>query len=300
MKNKILVIDGNNQLYRAHFSHSNMAYKGQSVSCIYGMPSIIASILKKIRPTEVYLTWDGKKHPRRLELLPGYKSKRKKIDPTFESIFRQKEVVIKMMRRLGITQVHDIGMEADDYIYSIVRANQKKSNTEIIIASGDKDFHQLIRKNVSVWDDRKNLMITRKNCLKEFGYTPKQCVDYLCLIGDKSDEIPGFKGVGPKTALKILKDYESIPAYVASLMKKDQKGTNTSLAFTYLRNKELIDLRYFHKKNIKGKIAINYLHGAQPKYNEAKFKEICQKYSLLLFQKSGFLKPFKDLNSCQK
>lgn len=293
MKNKILIIDGNNQLYRAHFSHSNMAYKGQSVSCIYGVPSIIGSIIKKLKPTKVFMTWDGKKSLRRLELLPTYKSKRKKIDPTFESIFKQKEVVIKMINRLGIAQVHDITMEADDYIYSIVRANQKKPNTEIVIASGDKDFHQLIRKNVTVWDDRKNLMITRKNCKSEFGYTPSQCVDYLCLLGDKSDEIPGYPGCGEKTAISLLESHGSIENY---LKNPDIKRILPNiLKESYEVSRELIDLKYFYEKNIKGKVKINYLYGVNPKYKESKFKFICKKYSLIMFQKSGFLKPFKDL-----
>ena len=294
MKNKILIIDGNNQLYRAHFSHSNMAYKGQSVSCIYGVPSIIGSIIKKLKPTKVFMTWDGKKSLRRLELLPTYKSKRKKIDPTFESIFKQKEVVIKMINRLGIAQVHDITMEADDYIYSLVRAYKNKPNTEIVIASGDKDFHQLIRKNVTVWDDRKNLMITRKNCKSEFGYTPSQCVDYLCLFGDKSDEIPGYPGCGEVTALKLLKEYGSIENYI-KVKGKIKSIDPVKLEAINPRFKELIDLKYFYEKNIKGKVQINYLHGPQPKYREEKFKIICRKYSLIMFQKSGFLKPFKDL-----
>lgn len=295
MKNKILIIDGNNQLYRAHFSHSNMAYKGQSVSCIYGVPSIIGSIIKKLKPTKVFMTWDGKKSLRRLELLPTYKSKRKKIDPTFESIFKQKEVVIKMLNRLGIAQVHDITMEADDYIYSLVRAYKNKPNTEIVIASGDKDFHQLIRKNVTVWDDRKNLMITRKNCYTEFGYTPSQCVDYLCLLGDKSDEVPGYPGFGPTTTESFLSQFESISTFLAGGASTFKKVDPVKLRAVYLKNRELIDLKYFYEKNIKGKVQINYLHGPQPKYREEKFKIICRKYSLIMFQKSGFLKPFKDL-----
>lgn len=291
--NIIVIIDGNNTLYRAHFSHLGLDYKGKLVSAIYGMPQIVASIIKRLKPNDLYLCWDGKKSKRRLEICPDYKGKRKKFGFDYEQIIKQRLTCMRIFRCLGVKQVYSQNMEADDYIYMLVRKFKKDPNNLIYIVSSDKDFHQLLCSNVKIWNDKEKRLITKNNLIKYFPYTPKQCVDYLSLVGDSSDNIKGYRGMGEKRTPTFLNDFASIENFLNS--KKEYKGVNKEkLQQLYLINKELIDLKYFYEKNIKGKIKIEYyknLESPKPKINT--LRKICAKYNIKTFLKSNFINSYK-------
>lgn len=293
MKNKIVIVDGNNQLYRAHFSHLNLDYKGKLVSAIYGMPQIISSVIKRLKPHYFFICWDGKKHPRRLELCPEYKAKRKNFGVDWEQIIRQKPICMRLFKLLGISQVWSMGMEADDYIYALVRKYKRDPDNEIVIVSTDKDFHQLLCRNVKIWDDKKKVLLTRNNLIKYYPYTPKQCVDYLILNGDDSDNIKGYKGMGEKRIPAFLELFSSIEYFLKS--KKEHKGIDKKkLAELYLINNELINLKLFYEKNIKGKVEIEYYKNLRnPKPNKLKFRRLCAKYGIKTFLKTDFINTFK-------
>jgi len=117
MSNKILVIDGNNNLYRAFFKLQKLTSEGKSVSAIYGVTEIVAGLIKKFYPKEVYVVWDGKKRQERIDLLPEYKKREKKPDTDYDDMFRQRNVIQQMLMFLGVNQVYSKDMEADDLTF---------------------------------------------------------------------------------------------------------------------------------------------------------------------------------------
>lgn len=291
--NRIVIIDGNNCMYRAHYSHLNLEHNEILVSAIYGMPSIISSVIKRLKPNQFFICWDGKKHKRRLELCPEYKGKRKKFGFDYEQIISQKPICMRLFKLLGLQQIHNIDMEADDYIYALVRKYKKNPNNEIFIVSTDKDFHQLLCKNVKIWDDKSKILLTKNNLIKYFPYTSKQCVDYLILCGDTSDNIKGYPGVGEKTIPKFLEEHSSIESFINS-DKTFKRIDKKKLAKVWAINNELINLKYFYKKNIKGKIEITYYNDIKfPKLHKINFRKLCIKYGIKSFLKTKFIESFK-------
>lgn len=289
-KNKILILDGNNILHRAYHQYKSMrAEDGKITSMVFGFPYIVHALINLHRPSRVYVVFDGGRDARRLEILPTYKQRVKKEDFDYENFIEQKNVVMGMLTHLGIDYFHQKDKEADDYIYLLARKYGRKN--QVVIVSTDKDFIQLINKNISIWNPFKNERITHINCEKVMGYTPEQCVDYLTLLGDKSDCIPGYKGVGEKTAKKFLDQVGSIENF----LKDDKLQSNIKkelLQELYLVNKELIDIRYFVKKN---NIKLADAKRIPGKFNMKEFKLLCADYNITKLQQAEVLMRFKQL-----
>ena len=198
---------------------------------------------------------------------------------------------MKILRILRIKYLYDkkniTGFEGDDllaYLYF------KKINSEclVTIVSSDKDFNQLLTTDrVKIFNPRKEEYVRQTNCESLFGYTPYETVDYLSLVGDSSDDIPGFPGIGPVKARKFLDKWHSIPKYL-------ELNADGKMKEVYERNKQLIDLKWFvdnHKLNLKD-VLREYTNS---KINYSKFKEICIEYSFNSFMTDIFIKPFKNL-----
>ncbi len=249
-------------------------------------------MIKTQRPDEVIVCWDGKKNERRLKICPTYKQKRLKLGKDYEEPREQRPKVMSLLFHLGIPQVWDMSMEADDYIYWLVKKYKANPDNQIVIASTDKDFHQLLCRNVTIWDDKVKRKLTRHNLTEHYPYTPKQCVDYLSLFGDKSDEIAGYRGIGEVKAKDFVSKH-SIKEFLES--DATYKGIDKiKLKKLYKVNREMIDLKYFHNKNLLGKIKIKYLlDKKKPKLNVEKFRAECDKNNLIIFKKSTFIKTFQ-------
>ena len=289
-KNKILIIDGNNICHRAYHQYKSMRNEeGKITSMIFGFPYILHALINLHRPTRVYVVFDGGRDARRLEILPDYKKRDKKEDFDYENFIQQKNVVLEMLTHLGVDYYHQKDKEADDFIYLLARKYGRKS--QVLIVSTDKDFNQLINKNISIWNPFKQERITHLNCKKLTGYEPYQCVDYLTLLGDKSDNIPGYRGVGEKTAVKFLEQVDSIENFLNDKnltfnIKRD------ILAEVYKVNKELIDIRYFVKKNNLKLSDAKFIKG---KFNIKEFKLLCADHSITKLQQPEVIMRFKQL-----
>ena len=289
-KNKILIIDGQNVLHRAYHQYKSMRDEsGRITSMIFGFPYILHSLINLHRPNRVYVTFDGGRHERRLEILPGYKNRVKRDDFDYENFIAQKEAVMKMTTALGIDIYQKKNYEADDFIYLLARKHSRKS--QVVIVSTDKDFVQLINPKISIWNPFKNERITHLNCEKIMGYTPEQCVDFLSLTGDKSDCIPGYPRVGEKTAIKFLNDVGTIENFLNNDFKS--KINKKELRELYKVNKELIDIKYFVKKN---KVKLEHADFIPGKFNSKEVKLICADHSITKIQKPEVLAKFKQLS----
>lgn len=290
-KEKVVLIDGRNLLYRSLFSHKGLAYKGQATSAIYGYPSILKSIIFKLKPKKVFVVWDGLKSKHRLELLPDYKKRDKvRLGFDYEDLKRQEKIIQKMLRYLGISQVYHADCEADDLIYGLVE--RYKGSRKVYIVSSDKDFNQCIEKGVVVWNDKDNQLVNQKNCKKLKGYNPEQTVDYLSLLGDSSDNIPGYRGIGEAKSLAFLEEFGSIKEFLKNPDAKFKGIDKQKLKELYKVNSMMIDLKVHWDKHLSD-IDLKECF-IKPAYNLKKFKELCEIYSINSLKKNIFVDEFKS------
>lgn len=292
----LVIIDGNNQLHRAYHKQKGLrSPDGRESGAIYGFSTILASYMKKYRPTACICIFDGGRSKHRLNILPDYKGGRvQNLDFDKESFYEQRDDILELLKALNIYTIHKRGEEADDYMYLISKKYNKQFEN-IIIISNDKDFHQLISNRVSIFSPKDNRLLTKFNYESTKGYKPRQVVDYLILDGDKSDNIPGYKGFGEKTIMKFLDKHKSIKDYLSSdeQFGKLDKDVLTEL---YWRNKALIDIRFFIKK-----FGIELEDGdiIEPKgyIDYATISELSDKYGIKTFFKSEFVNAFKKIQS---
>lgn len=291
---KILIIDGKNQLHRAFHAYRNLQNNGKPASIVYGLPSLITALIRQFTPDKVYVCWDGSRSKHRMKLLPTYKAGRKKFTDEERAAFnKQTEDVMRLLHYLGLKQVIHPEMEADDYIYLLARKFKKDKSNTITIISNDKDFHQLIGPRVRVYNTHKRLLLHRDNLKVNYGYEPLNCVDYLCLTGDDSDNIPGLRGVGEARAKGFIERFSSISNYLEE-HEEDKAFKKEVLAPLYAINKQMIDLRYFYETFLKGNIKITYYrNNKNPKLNQEKLFKICKSYSIKMFKEPNFLKTYK-------
>lgn len=292
---RILIIDGNNCMYRAYHTYSRLQNNGKPVSIIYGMPILVNSLINQFKPDKVYICWDGGKSPIRLSINPQYKAfRKKKTEEEAKAFYHQRDEVMKLFYALGIRQYIHPKVEADDFIYMLTRKLSKDKDNKITIISTDKDFHQLITSNIKIYNTANKNLIHKKNLKHLYGYSPKECVDYLSLIGDDSDNISGYKGIGESKAKGLISEFSSIENFLNS-DKDFAKIDKKILAEIYLRNKELIDLKYFYKKHLKGKQKLTPYNGnKKPKFNEDGLIRICNMYSIKSLKEKNFINNYKN------
>lgn len=291
MSKKAMIIDGNHLMHRAY--NKFKAFKGANgpTSIIYGFTHILQSLVRTHKPDFLVVVFDGGKDPKRIELLPNYKDRVKKEDFDYEDFIRQRDELKKFLTALRIPVIHMAKREADDIIWLICR-RLKRYGYFVEIVSSDKDFNQLIDKKVRIWNPYKNAHIHHKNILKVVGYEPNRCVDYLLLAGDTSDNIPGLKGIGDKRAKTFIEKWESIPKYLESGI--EEKGFPKDEVQIIWDRREIIDIKYFCKKNKLSLAGVEYLK--LPKTIQVnKLKELCFKHSITTFFKKEFYKTFENL-----
>ncbi len=207
---KLLLIDGNSVLFRAFYatSYGNImkTSKGVYTNAVYAFANMLNKAIKTIKPDYCAVAFDKGKHTFRHDIAPDYKAGRKE---TPEELIMQFPLVRDMLKAYNIPYLEYDTIEADDIIGSLA----KKYDMETCILSSDRDMLQLIDDTTSVYVMRKGMSDIAKmdeTALKdEYGLKPYQIIDYKGLAGDKSDNIKGVEGVGDKTAVKLLNDYDT-------------------------------------------------------------------------------------------
>jgi len=301
--NRIVIFDGNHLAYRAYYKFGNLkTIDGERTGVIYGMPYVAESLIRKLGPDKVAVVFDGGRHKSRIKILPEYKRRDPKLGFDRDDFYRQKDIGLEIFKALGLRVAWKKGFEADDIIAQITRRYYSKG-WEVVIVSADKDFHQLLRPfnenedgggPVMMYNVSKGKMIDEYTLRLIYKYKPNQCVDFLCLTGDKSDNISGYPGIGEKRALKFLDEFGSIKNFLKDDGLIFGKMDKQKLKKVYRRNRKLIDLKYFYR-NYLIKESIHWVNLGL--FDEVNLREICNKYEINTFLKSQFINTFKNLQS---
>ncbi|MDX2165351.1 MAG: DNA polymerase I [Gammaproteobacteria bacterium] len=200
----LILIDGSSYLYRAfHALPPLVNSQGQHTGAIYGVINMIKKLHAEHQPDEMAVIFDTKEKTFRDDLYEKYKANREAMPDELQS---QIEPLYELIRAMGIPLLFVHGVEADDVIGTLA----KHSKHPVIISTGDKDMAQLVNKNISLVNTMNNNILDENGVFEKFGVHPDQIIDYLTLIGDTSDNVPGVPGVGPKTAAKWLSQYKTL------------------------------------------------------------------------------------------
>lgn len=204
---KLYLIDASNMFFRAFYAIRQLNNsKGLPTNALYGYLSMTIKLLKEKKPDYMAYCFDSKEPSFRAEMYKEYKANRTEMP---EELAQQMPYFEKLTKLLGISTYKAPGIEADDIIGTLAVLAQK-NDVQVVIVSGDKDFAQLVNPHISMYDTMKETLYDVPGVREKWGVRPDQIIDYLALIGDASDNIPGITGVGPKTALKLLDQFESL------------------------------------------------------------------------------------------
>ena len=219
-KEKLFIIDGMAQIYRAHFamiSNPLTTKDGRHTSVIYGFLNMLFKIIRDESPDYLVIAMDSKEKTFRHEMYDEYKANRPKMP---DEIAYQIPILKEIVGYLGIELIERPGYEADDIMGSLSKVAES-NNVESYIVSGDKDMLQMVNDNIIVYAPGNRFKPTTKFKKEEvknkMGVYPDRIIDLLSLIGDSSDNIPGVRGVGPKTAVKLIEQFDSLDKLIDNI-----------------------------------------------------------------------------------
>jgi DNA-directed DNA polymerase len=231
MADKFLVIDGSSLIHRAFFALPPLMNKqGMHTGAVYGLCNMLLKLLGEVNPRYMAVAFDKSRKTFRTEMYAAYKGQRK---PTPSELSEQFPLAMKVLSTMGIATLELDNYEADDIIGTF--AVHAPQDVEVIIVTGDRDELQLIDKRTKVYYTKRGISDIHIFDEAEFaanyeGLVPKQLIELKGLMGDTSDNIPGVPGVGPKTAMKLIKEYTDVETVLANIDKVSGKSLKTKLS----------------------------------------------------------------------
>ncbi len=212
LQKHLVLVDGSSYLYRAfHAMPSLSNSKGMPTGAAYGIMNMLRRLLADYDPSHLAVVFDAKGKTFRDDLYSEYKANR---PPMPDEMRQQLDAIRSLVRALGMPLLEVPGVEADDVIGTLAKQG-KDSGFDVTISTGDKDMAQLVNRSVTMINTMDNSRLDPKGVEGKFGVSPEQMVDYLTLVGDAVDNVPGVPKVGSKTAVKWLKEYGSLDAVIA-------------------------------------------------------------------------------------
>ncbi len=212
----LILIDGSSYFFRAFHALPPLTNsKGQPTGAIYGVANMIKKLIKDYQPQELAVVFDAKGKTFRDEWYPEYKAHRAPMPPELSSQFHP---LIQVIEAMGLPLLIIDGVEADDVIGTLAR-QATEQQIPVIISTGDKDMAQLVNEHITLINTMSNYVMDTNGVMEKFGISPEQIIDYLTLVGDSVDNIPGVSKCGPKTAVKWLTEYQTVDNLVANADK---------------------------------------------------------------------------------
>ena len=219
-KKRIALIDSYSFVFRAYFSMPAFTRKdGTPVGAVYGFTKMMMRLLASLDFTHIVAIFDSGSKTFRNEIYSEYKMHRPECP---EDLKPQFPIIRQVAESLNLATLEKKNYEADDLIATIAK-QVDPDEYEVLIISPDKDLMQLVSDHIKIYDAGKDKMIDRAAVKEKFGVKPEQVVDILALMGDAADNIPGVKGVGPKTASELISEFGSLENLYQNLDKIKQK-----------------------------------------------------------------------------
>ncbi|QQG44898.1 MAG: DNA polymerase I [Candidatus Sungiibacteriota bacterium] len=287
---KLVLVDAHAVIHRAYHALPPLTTSsGEPTNAVYGFTTIFLRILRELKPDYIAAAFDLPGPTFRHIAYERYKAQRPETPAELSSQFAK---VREVLEAFGVPVFEKEGYEADDVIGTIARKFEKDRKVEIIIVTGDMDTLQLVRTRVRVYAMKKGITETvtydEKAVEERYGFKPEQVVDFKGLKGDPSDNIPGVKGIGEKTATELIKEFGSIDG-VYKALKKGTKKISPAIAEKLRQGKE--DARFsLDLATINTKVPVKFGLEAM-KYREKKDGKVSA-----VFQKLGFYSLLKRLN----
>ena len=233
---KIVLVDGSSYLFRAFHALPNLTNNhGEPTGAILGVINMLKKLPTAYDTDYVAVIFDPKGKSFRNDIYPEYKANRKAMD---ENLRVQIAPLHDIIKKMGFPLIIKDGVEADDVIGTLSE-KLKNQGHQVIISTGDKDMAQLVDESVLLYDSMKNVTTDIAQVIEKFGVRPNQIIDYLALMGDSSDNIPGVPKVGPKTAVKWLQQYDNIDGVIAN-----QENITGKVGENLRNNIDLLKLSY--------------------------------------------------------
>ena len=216
----LVLVDGSSYLYRAFNALPPLSNsRGEPTGALLGVLNMLLKFVKDYRPTHIAVVFDAPGKTFRDDLFAQYKAHR----PTMPDDLRsQVEPLLLILRTQGLPVLRIAGVEADDVIGTLA-CRAAAAGQRVLISTGDKDMAQLVNESITLVNTMSNSTLDRAGVKLKFDVYPEQIVDYLALVGDSSDNIPGINMVGPKTAAKLLKQYDTLDVLIARVAEVEGK-----------------------------------------------------------------------------
>ena len=300
MSKKILLIDGNSMANRAFYATMGRMMKtptGISTNAVYGFFQIMFKTIEEENPDKIIVAFDISSSEKRTKIFSEYKAGRHK---TPEDLTMQFPIIKELLRMMNIPIVQKDGIEADDILGAIAKKEGKKGN-KIIILTGDRDYFQLVDMNINIrypktiMGKTEYIIYDNYKINEEYGLTPAKLIEVKALMGDPSDNIPGVKGIGEKTALKLIIQFENLEKIYEYIENGDGKEIAKATLNKLIQDKEMayisrdlgrIDIEYDYEKDLG--INIDSI-----RYTDWRTEEAFSYLKKLSFNK--FLDKFKDI-----
>lgn len=256
--NPLVLVDGSSYLYRAFHAFPPLSNKnGEPTGAMYGVLNMLKSLIAQVEPSHIAVVFDAKGKTFRDELFEQYKSHR---PPMPDDLRAQVQPLHTIIKALGIPLISIEGVEADDVIGTLA-VQAAKDGKDVLISTGDKDMAQLVNEHIMLINTMTNTLLDREGVIEKYGIPPELIIDYLALRGDSSDNIPGVKGVGEKTALALLQGIGSIQTIYQNLDKVAELSFRGAKTFApkLEAEKEMADLSYL-LATIKTDVELEFRH----------------------------------------
>ena len=229
---KLVLVDGSSYLFRAYHGLPKLTSPGNHpTGAIYGVLNMLRKLVRDEQPDRVAVVFDAKGKTFRNEIYPEYKANR---PPMPDDLRVQIEPLHRIIEAQGFPLIVVDGVEADDVIGTLSK-QASEAGYQVLISTGDKDMAQLVNPSVSLVNTMNNHYLDEAGVEEKFLVRPDQIVDYLALMGDSTDNIPGVPKVGPKTAAKWISEYGSLQAVIENAEKiKGKIGDNLRESLDFL------------------------------------------------------------------
>jgi DNA polymerase-1 len=241
--NPLILVDGSSYLYRAYYAPPHLTNsKGEATGAVYGVVNMLRSLLSRYSPSHIAVVFDAKGKTFRNDMYSEYKAQR---PPMPDDLRNQIEPLHRIIHAMGLPLISISGVEADDVIGTIALQASKEGRATLI-STGDKDMAQLVNEHVTLINTMTDTIMGPEEVKTKYGVSPDRIIDFLALMGDKSDNIPGLPGVGEKTALAMLLGVGSVENILAdpqSVVEIGFRGSKTMPA-KIIENADMLKLSY--------------------------------------------------------